>query len=194
MENEIWKDINGYEGLYQISSLGRVKSFAKVKTGKRPSRGYYCGREIYMSICDNGRGYMFVSIRCGSKKKNKYIHRLLAQHFIPNPQNKPQVNHINGIKSDNRIENLEWVTERENAIHAFKNGYLHQLPKMQKLASEATRGEQNTRSILKDIDIPIIFKMNKAGHIQSSIAKHFGVCRATIGYVLNRKTWNHVSC
>jgi hypothetical protein len=73
-------------------------------------------------ICIDRYGYSFITIKEGNKTIMLRIHRLVAQHFIPNPKNKPQVNHINGIKNDNRVENLEWCTQSENQIHAYKIG------------------------------------------------------------------------
>lgn len=97
--NEIWKDIVGYEGLYQVSNLGNVKSLNYRGTGK----------EKVISLT-NKAGYYLVSL-----KRTLYrVHRLVALAFIPNPENKPFVDHINGIRSDNRVENLRWCTNKEN--------------------------------------------------------------------------------
>ena len=106
---EIFKDIEGFEGLYQISNLGRVKSlrFNKeilLKDGKT-------GREL---------GYRSVVLTKNKIKKTYYVHRLVAQAFIPNPENKSDANHKNGIKSDNIIANLEWCTCSENSLHSFR--------------------------------------------------------------------------
>ena len=103
MMNEIWKDINGYEGLYQISNFGNVKSLSnnfsrKEKILKPKQRKGY----LYVSLCKNG------------KRKYYLVHRLVAEHFIPNPDNKPYIDHINGYKSDNRVCNLRWCTQKEN--------------------------------------------------------------------------------
>ena len=109
---EIWKDINGYEGVYQISNLGRVKSLGYNMPKLRRNK-----KERIMKAPIDINGYKRVAL----KQKYKYsIHRLIAVNFIPNPENKPCINQINGIKTDNRIENLEWVTNSENSIHAYR--------------------------------------------------------------------------
>lgn len=102
-----WKKINELNDLYEISDTGIIK---KVKTGK------------ILTPKPNEKGYLRM-IFCIKGKKYRYrVHRLVAMAFIPNPKNKPQINHINGIKTDNRVENLEWVDNQENYIHALKNG------------------------------------------------------------------------
>lgn len=103
---EIWKDISGYDGKYQISNLSRIKSLIS-------------GNEKILSTYLNYSGYERCSLGWGKNKKSHSIHRLVAIAFIPNPENKPCVNHINRNRSDNSIENLEWVTHKENAEHAI---------------------------------------------------------------------------
>lgn len=124
MENkeEIWKDVLGYEGLYQVSNLGRVRSVGKFREFTHPS-GNRCKRFVHGIILRNKlvRGYNTV-ILCNTQKKNKRICRLVAITFIDNLNNKSQVNHINGVKTDDRIENLEWVTPKENMKHAIDTG------------------------------------------------------------------------
>lgn len=118
LPNEIWRDIEGYEGLYQVSNMGRVKSLSKniyYKNGRIDKQ-----QEIMMSQLLNPK-YLFVNLRKNKKYKMFYIHRLVARAFIPNPDDKPQVNHINEIKTDNRVENLEWVTAEENNNHGTHN-------------------------------------------------------------------------
>ena len=101
---EKWKDVKGYEGLYQVSDLGRIKSF---KTS-RPKA---------LTVQPDSRGYLQIGLVKDGKRKNFKVHRLVAKAFINNEFNKPQVNHINEDKTDNRAVNLEWVTQSENSNH-----------------------------------------------------------------------------
>ena len=107
---EVWKDIPEYEGLYQVSSMGNIKSFSKKKNGKNliPQK--------------NKKGYYQILLYKNKKPYTKKIHRIVAKAFIPNPDNLPQVNHIDGNKINNCMNNLEWCTNSENQIHAYKNG------------------------------------------------------------------------
>ena len=139
MQKEKWVDIQGYVGFYQISNLGRVKSL---------SRTYYTynylkkekikitRKEKYMSYKKDSNDYMIVSLSRNGKTKAFTIHRLVASAFIPNPDNLPQINHINGIKTDNRVENLEWCTPSYNVEHSFKTGIRKMTSKQIKQAKE----------------------------------------------------------
>lgn len=106
---EIWKDIKEYEGIYQVSNLGRVKSLKHSKEGKLLK-----GRVT-------GKGYLSVALFRNSVRKSNSIHRLVAEAFIPNPENKPEVNHIDENKLNNDVSNLEWVTSKENSNHGTRN-------------------------------------------------------------------------
>jgi len=120
---EMWKDIKEYEGLYQISNLGRVKSLPQLYN-RILKQGYieYFTSEKIIGINNNKIKYSQVTLVKNGIKKYYKIHRLVALNFITNPLNKKEVNHINGIKNDNRVENLEWATSSENQIHAVKTG------------------------------------------------------------------------
>ena len=126
MSKEYWKDIPNYEGLYQVSNLGRVK---RLESAVWNGYKYVSKKEHILKPHTNTHGYPSVILcKNGKHHKNHRVHRLVAQAFIPNPQNKIDINHINGIKTDNRVKNLEWVTRSENLIHAFKTGLNHGYP------------------------------------------------------------------
>ena len=109
---EVWKDIKGYEGLYQVSNMGKIKSL-KFSHGNK---------EKILKGNKEKFGYLVVTLYKNKGRKNFKIHRLVAETFIPNPKNLPQVNHIDGNKQNNRIDNLEWCTAKENTNHAHKTG------------------------------------------------------------------------
>lgn len=110
---EIWKDVVGYEGLYQVSNLGRIKS------GYKPII-------LQSGVC---RGYLIVNLYKNKKGLSRKVHRLVAQAFIPNPENKPTVNHKDGNKQNNCVDNLEWATVKEQNIHANKTGLMENAKK-----------------------------------------------------------------
>jgi hypothetical protein len=117
---EVWVDIDGYSGYYQVSSTGRVKRLARYVD--RHAYGivhqrFYGERIIKPSLSN---GYPVVNLCKENKVKHVQVHRIVAESFIPNPQKKEQVNHKNGIRNDNRVENLEWVTNTENQRHSFQ--------------------------------------------------------------------------
>lgn len=123
---EIWKDVIGFEGWYQVSNLARVKSLKKYVKHNYGGERVVQERIIKQSMEKNRGevGYMRTSLAKGSKRNQIRIntHRLIAEAFIPNPENKKFVNHIDGNKLNNSLENLEWVTPKENVTHAIKMG------------------------------------------------------------------------
>lgn len=118
--DEIWKDIIGYEGLYQASSLGRIKSLSRIVNGIGVARN--TRKETVLKSQVINSGYKVSTFCINYKKKNFFVHRIIAECFVPNLDNKAEVNHINGVKTDNSADNLEWVTGSENKKHAYRIG------------------------------------------------------------------------
>ena len=166
-QDEVWKDVVGYEGLYRISNKGTV------------CRIYKNGKVNFMTprILN---GYWRVKLCNGNTQKEYFLHRLIAQAFIPNPENKPEINHINGIKTDNRIENLEWVTRSENAIHATKTGLL----KYSEYRYNRAR-DINSKPVMCVETRKIYVSCTEAGKDIKTDAAHIGECisgkRSTAG-------------
>jgi hypothetical protein len=115
-QEEIWKDVPGYEGMYQVSNLGRVKSLKRIveRSSWRKTLGV---REKILYTYQNKKGYLSTGLSKNNKKRVCLVHRLVAIAFIPNPDNKPEVNHKNLIKDCNVVSNLEWCTALENSRH-----------------------------------------------------------------------------
>ena len=109
---EVWKPIMGYEGLYEVSNLGNVRSLDRMGKGRGNSMKLHKGK--LLNPCYDNNGYLCVVLSKNGKAKKVRLHQLIAQAFIPNPENKPCIDHINTIRDDNRIENLRWCTQKEN--------------------------------------------------------------------------------
>lgn len=115
---EIWVPIQGYEGSYEVSSFGRVKSNKRVVVQSNGHPMTFPERILKPNVSDSG--YLYVTLTSNKGHVAKRVHRLVAEAFIQNPSNKPQVHHINHIKSDDCVENLKWVTSKENISYELK--------------------------------------------------------------------------
>jgi hypothetical protein len=173
MEN--WKEIVGYEGLYECSDHGRVRTLARVTICKndRPKRL----PQRILTPHFNTNGYLWVYLYKDGVKRFWFIHRLIALAFIENPESKTFVNHRSGIKTANVPANLEWVTRKENVSHAFKTG----------LMSHA--GEKNSQSKLTVNDVAEIRKLFGLGVSRRNLATRFGISYSRIRDVVNGTGW-----
>jgi hypothetical protein len=179
MDNlEVWLDIKGYEGHYQVSSLGRVKSLARIVEIRKGIFGNK--KENFLSDWDCGKGYRKVKLCKDAIEKSIRVHRLVAENFLDNPEAKSEVNHINGIKDDNRIENLEWCTSSENTIHALNN----------KLKI-SQKGSEHGMSKLTEKDVLEIREIGRSKGLKE-VSKIYKVSESLISNVLLNKIWNHV--
>lgn len=173
LPGEVWRDVVGYEGIYQISSLGRVKSLARTDC-----RGQRRKERILRQSFDSDK-YLILSLSKDSNVLTKKVHRLVSLAFIPNPDNLPVVNHINGIKTDNRVENLEWCSAKSNVHHAVDMGL-----------RKSIKGENNRGCVLTDKDVIDIYK---SGLTNKQLSRIYPVSELAINRIKIGKTWGHLT-
>ena len=162
------ENIVGYEGYY-VTNMGEVYSTK-------------CGYKRLLKSRKSQNGYLYVNLSKNGKYKSKNIHILVAKAYIPNPNNFPQVNHIDGNKSNNNVNNLEWCTASHNMKHAYKIGVL-----------TLKKGEEHNSAKLKEKDIIEIrnkFETKKYTHLM--LANEYGVTRGNIRHILTRRTWKEI--
>jgi len=165
----VYKDIEGYNGNYQINEFGEI--YSKRRRGS--------GGIVLAQHC-NSSGYKRVTLRKGQEKKDVFVHRLVAETFLPHDNDKTCVNHIDGNKLNNALENLEWCTYSENMKHAIENGLDH-IPKLS--------GENHPNSKLKLSDVLKIKKSKNKNVKASIIAKEYNVTPEQIYNIWNGKQW-----
>ena len=174
---EIWKDITGYESLYQVSNTGKVKSLERVSIFNN-STGLK--KERFLKDSSSSERYSKVKLSKNSIETPFLVHRLVAKAFLENPNNKKEVNHINGIKNDNRVENLEWATRSENTIHAFET----------KLKI-SQKGSEHGNAKLNEFQVLEIREIGRSKQLKE-IADIYNVDKSLISLVLLRKAWKHI--
>ena len=171
LPHELWRDIENYEGLYKVSNFGRVKSF-------------HFGREKLLKAGVSNTGYVNVSLTKNKTKKNFNVHVLVAKAFIPNPDGKREVNHIDGDKLNNCVDNLEWVTGSENTRHAIQNGQM-----------KIKKGSQCYQAKLTDEQVRYIRENYTAHHHEfgeKALAKKFNVSSSTICDIISWRTYKNI--
>ena len=177
-EKEIWKDIEGYEDYCQISSHGRVRTYDRFIESRWGTPFLVKGRIRGFS---KRRGYHGVVITKNGIRTTISVHRTVAETFIPNPKNKSQVNHLDGVKTNNYVKNLNWVTNLENMEHAWETGLFD---------GRDQRGENCYNSKLNEFQVRVIRKCHDLTH--EELAKVFNVCRPSITMIKNYTTWKNV--
>ena len=189
---EIWKDIKGYEGYYQVSNLGRVKSLERyIEVHRQDGDRMQYQPEVIMSQIVNFCGYLIICLRKPREKRKKFmVHRLVAQAFIPNPKNKEQVNHIDGNKQNNCVDNLEWATPSENMLHARKTGLYNRIT-LKLSRYEKPTSLSKTILLKKDgvvkkefltMQEAVRFLEIEHTSIQNIIKNHYDICGYTLEY------------
>ena len=174
MESEIWKDIVGYEDYYQVSNQGRVKALERVVY--RIDGKIKVFKEKIRKSSKDGSGYLSLILSKDNVQKRHCIHILVCVHFIPNPQNKEEVNHEDGNKTNNNDWNLTWATPKENQHHARTTGLINDA------------GENNTRAkFTNQQTIEIRSLASKMS--QRQIGKIYGVAQSTIEKIINNKSY-----
>lgn len=166
MENEIWKPIKGYEGKYFVSSLGRIKSL--------PNRS----RRTELILKPQNQTYSFIDLCKDGKVKKLTIHRIVAINFLDNPQNKPDVNHIDGNKHNNKLSNLEWVTKSENIKHSYATGL------------NSCVGAKNSQCKLTEKEAVEIYNSNAR---TKDLSIQYNITQSTICDIRKGRSWTHAT-
>lgn len=177
---EVWNDIVGFEDYYMVSNLGRVK-----RKSREVNNNSYGGKMIMkgkiLSPYLSKKGYSTLRLQVDNKRYSFPVHRLVAKAFIDNPDDKPQVNHIDGDKTNNNVTNLEWCNNSENQLHAYKNG-------LQKLRV----GESNSNSKLESHEVLEIRRMLENGVEPKKIMGIYNVTKTVISSIKHRRSWKHI--
>lgn len=170
--NEIWKDIPGYEGYYQVSNLGNFRSLNRIINYRRGLKRLYPGKNLLLEPTKDN--YRRIVLMKENRKVRYMAHRIVAITFIPNPNNLPYINHKDGCKSNNNVENLEWCTASENSRHAIRTG-------LQKPELNIPSNSKSIKCVETGIIYSTIHKAAKAIGVNvtsiSRAAKRTGTCK-----------------
>lgn len=177
LDNEIWKDVKGFKGLYKVSDFGRVWSLTK-KRNSRHGTILYKGR--FLSPGKSKKGYLKVCLHKNKTQTSAYVHVLVANHFVTGKKKGLEVNHKDANKSNNHYSNLEWATHQYNLIHAHGKGLIR-------------KGSGVTLSKLVECQVGKIKKSLKEGAPIRELAKEFNISHSVISQIAKNKAWTHVS-
>ena len=175
-DGETWRDVVGWDGLYAISNIGRIKSLYRTVSNSIRKRAVY--QEMLKTAYLANNGYYMVGFNRAEIKKTFLVHRLVAIAFLPNPENKKTVNHKNGIKTDNRVENLEWVTSSENNKHAFDTGLKF--------------GNGGAKCPLTKYSEKLIMDIRASTKSHSQTARDYNMSVSNVMAIRKRITWKHI--
>jgi hypothetical protein len=183
LQGEVFVDVNGFEDFYQVSNMGRilrkVRIITPIKFGK-VVRIRFDQKIVVQCIGLKKDSYYLVKFNVDKISTFFKVHRLVAQHFISNPNNKPCVNHKNGVKTDNRVENLEWCTHDENMAHAWATGLFG-----------SRKGSVNANSKLNEENVLEIRSLSHSLSVRQ-LSEKFKVSQPTIYKILSREKWSHI--
>jgi hypothetical protein len=188
LAREEWRAIPGFEGCYEVSSLGRVKRIAA-------GSGTQAGR-ILSPVLDSA-GYIVFALsgmRIGRKQSTYKAHRLTAAAFIGAPPPRLHVNHLDGVKTNNRVGNLEYCTPRENTLHAARLGLMASGERhgFRLDPTRAARGERAGRAKLTPETAIEVHVLWRAGWTQRAIGRRYGISKVSVAYVVNFRSWTHL--
>ena len=187
MKDLVWKDVVGFEGFYKVSENGDIKSLERYD--EYINRGKVCLRHRKEKILTpklNRGGYLVYHLRDASRDIECWptSHRLVALSFVDNVENKPYIDHKDGVKTNNHYTNLEWCTAQENTQHAYDTGLAKSV-----IYRYAKRGEDNHNAVLKKEDIPEIKRKRAEGMTYKAIGEQYGVCLSAIFSVCKGESW-----
>jgi len=179
--DERWASVDGYEGIYEVSDLGRIRSIERL-VASRWGTLTKAVSGVVKTPRQQREGYLYVHLYKDGKARKRYIHRLVAKAFVLNPGDLPQVNHMDGDKTNNAHLNLEWVTGKGNCEHAIRNRLY-----------EPARGEQSGHAKLSEDDVLEIRRSVACGELHREAALRFGVGRKAVTKIVSRQRWSHVA-